>query len=155
MIERTTELFDEVFDLPDPDYKRRYEGLVGLDSVKEQLHKGATLLMAPEALEAWSKKHHRTVLPAVADLRRRPPLILFSGDVGTGKTTLAESFGDRIARESRIAVKVHRLGLLTRGRGAVGEMTHLVTSALGEVEAQAKRGGNRRQNSSRHGPDHR
>lgn len=67
-------------------------------------------------------------------------MILFSGDVGTGKTTLAESFGDRIARDERIKVTVLRLSLMTRGRGAVGEMTHLMSQAFAEVETLASRG---------------
>ena len=140
MTETVAELFDEVFDLPDPDLKRRYDNLAGLDAIKDQIHKDASLLLNPTALEGWSKKFHRKVLPAVQEFRGRPPLILFSGDVGTGKTTLAESFADRIARESKISVKVHRLGLLTRGRGAVGEMTHLITRAFTEVESHAQHG---------------
>lgn len=140
MTETVTDLFDEVFDLPDPDLKRRYESLAGLDATKEQLHKDASLLLDPAALEAWSEEFHQMLLPAVRDFRDRPPLILLSGDVGTGKTTLAESFGDRLARETKLKIKVHRLGLMTRGRGAVGEMTHLITRAFAEVEAHARNG---------------
>lgn len=140
MTETVTDLFDEIYDLPDPDLKRRYEDLAGLDAVKEQLHKDAALLLDPTALDAWSQKFHGSALPAVSRFRERPPLILISGDVGTGKTTLAESFGDRLARELKIPIKVHRLGLMTRGRGAVGEMTHLITRAFAEVENHAGRG---------------
>lgn len=140
MTETVTDLFDEIYDLPDPDLKRRYDDLAGLDDVKEQLHKDAALLLDPTALDAWSKKFHGRPLPAVSRFRERPPLILISGDVGTGKTTLAESFGDRLARELKIPIKVHRLGLMTRGRGAVGEMTNLITRAFAEVESQAGRG---------------
>jgi AAA+ superfamily predicted ATPase len=63
---------------------------------------------------------------------------VFSGEVGTGKTTLADSFGDPIAREENIPVRVLRLSLITRGRGAVGEMTHLISRAFDEVESLAR-----------------
>lgn len=140
MTETVTELFDEVFELPDPSLNRQYRNLAGLDLVKEQLHKDAVLLLDPSALDSWSQKFHGGLLAAIEELRGRPPLILFSGDIGTGKTTLAESFGDRLAREQKVGVNVHRLGLMTRGQGAVGEMTHLITRAFAEVETQAKLG---------------
>src|SRR6266478_4159050 len=115
-------LFDEVIELPDPDMERQFRDLVGLDEVKRLLLKEGRLLLNPRLLAEWSEKHHGRRLPAVGAFERRPPLILFSGDVGTGKTTLADSFGDPIARSERIKITVYRLGLMTRGRGAVGEM---------------------------------
>jgi AAA+ superfamily predicted ATPase len=63
--------------------------------------------------------------------------------VGTGKSTLAESFGDPIARTHQIAVRVMRLSLRTRGTGAVGEMTRLLSAAFDAVIEQARGGGDR------------
>lgn len=133
-------LFDEVIELPDPDMARQFNDLVGLDEVKSLLIKEGRLLLNPRLLDEWSHKHHGARLPAVAAFERRPPLILFSGDVGTGKTTLADSFGDAIARSERIKITVLRLSLITRGRGAVGEMTYLISSAFDEVERRAAGG---------------
>ena len=117
--------------------------LIGLDDLKAILVKQARLLLMPNLLDEWSKKHHSTVLPCVSDFNRRPPLILFSGDVGTGKTTLADSFGDPVARtEGLTRITLLRLSLMTRGRGAVGEMTHLVSQAFDEVVELAKKGTN-------------
>lgn len=130
-------LFDEVIELPDPDMEQQFRDLVGLDEVKRLLIKEGRLLLNPRLLAEWSEKHHGRRLPAVGAFERRPPLILFSGDVGTGKTTLADSFGDAIARSERIKITVYRLGLMTRGRGAVGEMTHLISRAFDEVERRA------------------
>ncbi len=134
------DVFDEVFELPDPEKSRQFDELVGLDEVKEQLLKEGRLLLNPKLLDEWSIKHHGDVLPGVAKFHERPPLIVFSGDVGTGKTTLAESFGDPIARSEDIIVRVLRLSLLTRGRGAVGEMTQLITRAFEEVQKYAREG---------------
>jgi AAA+ superfamily predicted ATPase len=133
-------LFDEVIELPDSDAQRQFQNLVGLDEMKELLLKEGRLLLNPSLLEEWSKKQHRSKLPCVDMFLDRPPLILFSGDVGTGKTTLANSFGDPIARTERIKVTVMRLSLMTRGRGAVGEMTQLISQAFKEVESQSGRG---------------
>ncbi len=133
-------LFDEVIELPDPDMERQFNELVGLDAVKGLLIKEGRLLLNPGLLDEWSRRHHRRQLPCVRAFQRRPPLILFSGDVGTGKTTLADSFGDAIARSERIKIRVFRLSLITRGRGAVGEMTALISRAFEEVEAVAVKG---------------
>ncbi|MDA2915771.1 ATP-binding protein [Nitrospinae bacterium AH_259_B05_G02_I21] len=134
------DVFDEVFELPDPDKSRQFKELVGLDEVKDRLIKEGRLLLNPKLLDEWSTKHHGKVLSAVAKFHERPPLIVFSGDVGTGKTTLADSFGDPIARSEEISVRVFRLSLLTRGKGAVGEMTQLITRAFEEVLQLAREG---------------
>ena len=128
------DLFDEVRELPDEDAARQFGQLIGLDHLKSVLVKQARLLLVPTLLEEWSRKHHGIVLPFVGEFSRRPPLIVFSGDVGTGKTTLADSFGDAVARSENLArVTLLRLSLMTRGRGAVGEMTHLISQAFDEV----------------------
>jgi SpoVK/Ycf46/Vps4 family AAA+-type ATPase len=131
----TSDLFDEVIELPDPDMQGQFERLVGIDAVKELLLKEGRLLLNPALLDEWSQSQHGSTLPCVRMFQERPPLILFSGDVGTGKTTLANSFGDPIARSERIKVTVLRLSLMTRGRGAVGEMTQLISRAFAEVES--------------------
>lgn len=136
----TTELdhlFDESLELPDPDARRRFASLVGLDRVKEQLIKEARLLLHPNLLRDWSKRHHGNELPVLSHFRNRPPLFVFAGDVGTGKTTLAETFADVVAREERIPVTVYRLSLNARGSGAVGEMTKLLSAAFKEVRKAA------------------
>lgn len=132
-------MFDEVLELPNPDAQQRFNDLVGLDNAKELLLKEGRLLLNPDLLSEWSKKFHKVTLPCVEGFQKRPPLILFSGDVGTGKTTLANSFGDPIARSEKISITVLRLSLITRGRGAVGEMTHLISRAFDEVETIANR----------------
>jgi len=139
-----TDLFEEVLELPDPAAQRRYARLVGLDYVKDRLAKEAALLLNPKLLRDWSERHHDgRVIAAVAQFEERPPLLVFAGDVGTGKTTLAESFGDPIARTHRIAVRVMRLSLRTRGTGAVGEMTRLLSAAFDTVIEQARAAGDR------------
>lgn len=122
--------FDEVLTFPDADLKARYDALVGLDSIKERLEKEAQVLLRPDLIEDWSKKHHGGLIPAVRLLLRRPPLFIFAGDVGTGKTELATSFGDKIARDAKLNIELFPLSLRTRGQGTVGEMTQLISGAF-------------------------
>lgn len=130
-------LFENVVNFPDPESNERYRALVGLDSVKEHLEKEAEVILRPELIERWSKEKHGLRLPALDLLRRRPPLIIFAGDVGTGKTELAMTFGDSLARKVDLPVELYCLSLRTRGSGAVGEMTRLISEAFKYLRTKA------------------
>lgn len=128
------DVFERSEKFPNPVAGERYHRLVGLDQVKARLLKEARLLLNPELLESWSTRHHKRVLPVVAAFRERAPLFVFAGDVGTGKTVLAETFGHELASVERIPVTLMRLSLNARGTGRVGEMTSLIASAFQAVE---------------------
>jgi AAA+ superfamily predicted ATPase len=134
-VTQSTDVFERAEKFPNPAAGERYERLVGLDETKARLLKEARLLLNPELLEDWSKKHHGgTILPVVQVFRERLPLFVFAGDVGTGKTVLAETFGHELARAEGIPVTLMPLSLNARGTGRVGEMTTLISSAFRAVE---------------------
>src|SRR4030095_12436756 len=81
---------------------------------------------------------HGCVLPAVHLVCHRTPLIILGGDVGTGKTTLAETFADAMARSEKMAIRVMRLSLRTRGHGGTGEATDRIGKAF-DVVGEGKR----------------
>ena len=74
---------------------------------------------------------------AINALRQRSPFLIFAGDVGTGKTALAESFGNEVSKSVGKTVKLFRLSIMTRGGGVVGEMTKLITAAFKAAELEA------------------
>ncbi len=131
-------VFDEVRSFPDPSAGRRFAALVGLDEAKVRLLKEARLVLDPSALDAWVKEFHGTTPAVVQRLQERPSLFLFEGDVGTGKTALAESLGDPIARDLGIPVTLYCLSLTARGTGAVGQMTALLSGAFSELRSVAR-----------------
>lgn len=133
-------LFAAAEELPNDSARERFEQLVGVDDIKRQLLAEARVLLDPQIVEAWSTKAHGTVIPAARDMMNRPGLIILAGDVGTGKTELAETVGDRIARDTKVAVTLLPLSLSARGHGAVGEMTTLLTRAFEKVREQATGG---------------
>jgi SpoVK/Ycf46/Vps4 family AAA+-type ATPase len=139
MNQENIEIFEEVRKFPDPVAARRYAALVGLDLMKDRLLKEARLLFDPESLTKWSNKHHRRKTGLVNFFRDRPSLFIFAGDVGTGKTALAETIGDAVARELDMRLMLFALSLNARGTGAVGEMTTLLSKAFSEVKRAAKR----------------
>ena len=131
-------LFDQVLDLPNAQAQRRLGTLIGLDDILAQLLKQATVLVNPRPLEQWSEQFHGRVLPAVHLVCHRTPLIILAGDVGTGKTTLAETFADAMARSEKIAIRVMRLSLRTRGHGGTGEATDRIGKAFDVVREETR-----------------
>lgn len=127
------DLFEQVLHLPDPKAQVDYDRLVGLDDYKERLVKETLLLVDPGLLTEWSRKHHRDQLPALDYFAARPPLFVLAGDVGTGKTALARSFGNEVARRAKVQVHLYAMSLNARGNGAVGEMTRLISGAFRQV----------------------
>lgn len=138
-----TGIFEEVREFPDPAAARRFAGLVGLDEVKERLLKEARLLLDPASLDTWSQTHHGHKLRLIEFFRDRPPLFIFAGDVGTGKTALAETLGAAVARDIDLRVTLFSLSLNARGTGVVGEMTTLLSKAFTEVKLAARKAAGR------------
>jgi len=125
---------------PNNEAKALYDRLVGLDDHKKRLLIELEMLLHPQELEVWSRKHHQgKVLHLCEHLRDRVPLILLEGDVGTGKTALAETIGDALARKIGNKTEVHLLKINSqvRGTGLVGEMSDLIVQAFTQAEAHA------------------
>lgn len=133
------ELFDHRQTYPDIDARTRLDRLVGLDEQKSRLTKILGLLVHPAGLETWANKHHPHASVLLDTVLRRPPLVILAGDVGSGKTELAETIGDAVARQEKIDITLFPLSLATRGKGQVGEMTQLLTAAIDHTLAEAKK----------------
>lgn len=126
-------LFGHVIELPDPYAQERFAALVGIDDIKDRLVMEATVLLDPGIVERWSSRHHQAMTVAATEVTRRTPLLVLGGDVGTGKTEVAETFGDAVARAMKVDITVYPLSLSARGKGAVGEMTSLLSEAFAVV----------------------
>ena len=124
------EVFGRRLTYPDPDARDRYAKLVGIDPHKQSLYKLLSILIFPHSLEVWARKFHPKAHGLTDIVMERPPLVVLAGDVGCGKTALAESIGDALARDHKIDLTLFPLSLSTRGQGRVGEMTQLLTAAF-------------------------
>lgn len=138
------ELFERRLTFPDFEPQERLARLVGLDDHKVRLAKILGLLVNPAGLESWAQKHHPEAKALLRQVLRRPPLVVLAGDVGSGKTELAETIGDAVARQEKIEITLFPLSLSSRGQGRVGEMTQLLSAAFDyTVEAATKLKGER------------
>jgi AAA+ superfamily predicted ATPase len=131
------DLFEHRITYPDSTAKERLDRLVGLDDHKGRLTKILALLVNPAGLEAWARKHHPSADGLLDTVLRRPPLVVLAGDVGAGKSELAETVGDAVARQEKIDITLFPLSLSTRGQGRVGEMTQLLSAAFDYTVSEA------------------
>lgn len=123
-------IFERPVTLPDPDAQGRLARLVGMDDKIRRLANVLSILINPAGLRDWQAKHHAGAEELLNTVTRRPPLVILSGDVGSGKTELAETIGDLVARQEKVDITLLPLSLSSRGQGRVGEMTQLVSNAF-------------------------
>lgn len=133
------ELFEHRIGYPDVGAQERLARLVGLDDHKARLTKILSLLVNPAGLESWAKKHHPGANGVLSSVLRRPPLVVLAGDVGAGKSELAETIGDAVAPQEKIDITLFPMSLSTRGQGRVGEMTQLLSAAFDHTIAEASK----------------
>ena len=113
--------------------------LVGIDDIKEQLQNDLDFLFNSHRLKKWSIKHYKREIHALKLFTDLVPLIIFEGDVGTGKTALAEAIGLIIANKFGYEVQLLKMSTQVRGRGFVGEMGTLLSESFQYMENQAKK----------------
>ena len=83
-------LFERRQAYPHPAARERLDRLVGIDEQKEKLAKILGLLVNPSGLRGWSDRYHPDAALFIDTVLHRPPLVILAGDVGSGKTELAD-----------------------------------------------------------------
>lgn len=131
-------IFDSEIGLPSEALAVREKTLLGFDQRYVRVHDQLRLLLNVGALADWNRKHHGgklTLCDLVAD---QYPLVIFHGDVGTGKTAMAECIANRLVAETRSSDSMlFKLSNRVRGNGMVGEMGTLIAEAFHKVAQSA------------------
>lgn len=130
-------IFDNIVELPNKGIQEKTKDLVGFDTKFDRIFSNLKLLLDQEGLIEWSKKFHDTELPIISQLQEKYPLIILSGDAGTGKTISAEAIADRMLRELKKDGFFLKLSTRVRGEGLHGQMGNLVNDAFSELKNQA------------------
>lgn len=131
------ELFEMELELPDARLDEQAKRLVGFVERYERLHRDLRLLIDPQGVEAWSRKLYGRRVPLVGVVADRYPLVVFHGDVGTGKTATAETASNALARELGRDAMLFKLSTRVRGSGNVGQMSMLINQAFQVVTKEA------------------
>lgn len=136
-------IFDSEIALPNDTLAKREKGLLGFDQRYVRVHDQLRLLLNVGALGDWNRKHHGGKLALCDLVAEQYPLVIFHGDVGTGKTAMAECIANRLVAEARSSDSMlFKLSNRVRGNGMVGEMGTLIAEAFRKVTQSA--GKNRR-----------
>jgi AAA+ superfamily predicted ATPase len=137
MADDTSALFEIEIPLPDPRLSAQAGRLIGFESRFRKIHQDLRLLIDQEGLEQWSQNTYGTRIGLLDSLLDRYPLVVFHGDVGTGKTATAEAAANALARELRRDAMLFKLSTRVRGSGNVGQMSMLVNQAFEVVAREA------------------
>ncbi|MFZ5476915.1 MAG: AAA family ATPase [Myxococcota bacterium] len=124
---------------PNDSARRRHERLVGVEAHAKAVARDLHQLFHPHLAARWAERHFGGVPIAVRLLDDLVPLIIFEGDVGTGKSALAETIGDAVARTHDYEVQLFKMSTQVRGHGYVGQMGSLLSLAFKHVSAQWER----------------
>lgn len=132
----STSVFDSETVLPSKELTARAKTLLGFEGLYSRVSNQLRLLINADQIEAWSKKQHGGKRLVMVDLlREQYPFAIFYGDVGTGKSAMAETIGNRIAADSKIEdCMLYKLSNRVRGTGSVGEMGTLISQAFTEIK---------------------
>ncbi|GJL85326.1 MAG: hypothetical protein DHS20C02_11010 [Micavibrio sp.] len=127
-------IFDTEIVLPDSHLSKKQSTLLGFDARYIQVQDQLRLLLNIGELSAWNSKHHKGRLALCDLVTEQYPLIIFYGDVGTGKTATAECMANRIIADGKTEDSLlFKLSNRVRGTGKVGEMGTLITDAFQKV----------------------
>lgn len=129
-------IFDAEIVVPDAAITARAKTLVGFDARYARVHDQLRLLLNVDAVAEWNRRQHRGELAIVDHIAEQYPLVIFHGDVGTGKTAMAEGIANRLMTEAKAEDSMlFRLSNRVRGSGMVGEMGSLLSEAFTRVIA--------------------
>lgn len=127
-------IFDSETPLPSDALAKREKTLLGFSTRYARVHDQLRLLLNVGGLAEWNRKHHGGKL-AICDLvAEQYPLVIFHGDVGTGKTAMAECIANKLVAEAKSEDSIlFKLSNRVRGGGMVGEMGTLIAEAFRKV----------------------
>lgn len=131
-------IFDSETPLPSDALAKRDKILLGFSARYARVHDQLRLLLNVGGLGDWNRKHHGGKL-AICDLvAEQYPLVIFHGDVGTGKTAMAECIANKLVAEAKSEDSIlFKLSNRVRGSGMVGEMGTLIAEAFRKVVQSA------------------
>ncbi len=133
----TNTTFDAQQELPSREIEDISKTLIGFESHYERLKNHLMIVLMPDHVDEWSRKHHKQVIPLCRIIQQRYPLFLFSGDVGTGKTVTAECAANRLTKDMGKEGFLLKLSTRVRGKGLHGEMSQLIQDAFENLTIQA------------------
>jgi len=127
-------IFDSEITLPSSAIAKQEKTLLGFEARYARIHDQLRLLLNTSRLGEWNRKFHGGKLVICDLVAEQYPFVIFHGDVGTGKTAMAECIANKLVTESGTDDStLFKLSNRVRGSGMVGEMGTLITEAFRKV----------------------
>lgn len=124
---------------PNKAAEKQYNALVGIDFQKSELLQHLALLLDNVKIQMWKNKHHNSEFSLFEHLRFSNPLVILEGEVGCGKTALAQSIATPLVEKlGGKKIIVFETPSDIRGGGLVGEISNRITAAFEEVDRKLK-----------------
>ncbi len=95
-------VFDSETPLPDAGLAAKAKNLLGFEARYARVNNQLRLLLSIGELATWNKKFHGGKLLLCELVADQYPLVIFYGDVGTGKTATAEFIANRIVSDAHV-----------------------------------------------------
>jgi SpoVK/Ycf46/Vps4 family AAA+-type ATPase len=116
--------------------KTDFDNLVGIDEQKKELLNTLHLLCDEKLIAKWHKKYHHSKLKFIEKITSGMPLIILCGDVGCGKTVLANCIASPLAELLDKRILCFETPSNIRGSGKVGEISERITNAFEQVKGK-------------------
>lgn len=124
---------------PNSDAQLVYQRLIGIDNQKLELLSSLQLIFNQEAIESWIKTNHKNAKLGILNMVDiKAPLIILSGEVGCGKTALANSIASPLAKVLKTKVTCMESPSDIRGSGFVGELSSKITAVFEAARNKVK-----------------
>lgn len=125
---------------PNAQAQHAYDSLIAIGRQKETLLTTLCFFFDKGKMDKWHKKHHHSKLAFLNNITNGTPLIILAGDVGCGKTALANSIATPVGKALDKRVLCFETPSNIRGAGRVGEISNRITEAFTQVKAKLKDG---------------
>jgi SpoVK/Ycf46/Vps4 family AAA+-type ATPase len=116
----------------------QYDSLVAIYEQKVALLNVLRFFFDTSRIHKWHKKHHHSKLNFLGNVVNGTPLIILEGDVGCGKTALANCIATPLGKVLDKRVFCFETPSNIRGGGRVGEISNRITEAFSHVKSKLK-----------------
>jgi SpoVK/Ycf46/Vps4 family AAA+-type ATPase len=115
-----------------------YDNLIAIEEQKTALLGMLKFFFDGSLIGKWHKKHHHSKLKFLDNIINGTPLVILAGDVGCGKTALANSIATPLGKLLDKRILCFETPSNIRGAGRVGEISNRITEAFTQAKAKLR-----------------
>jgi len=115
-----------------------YDNLIAIEEQKAALLGMLRFFFDGNLIGKWHKKHHHSKLKFLDNIINGTPLIILAGDVGCGKTALANCIATPLGKLLDKRIFCFETPSNIRGAGRVGEISNRITEAFTQAKTKLR-----------------